>query len=114
MSISTGDKDGNNNKENPTSNILEDSNKKSTKNYFEPRLKDEEYPYIIDTDTQARYEMLEDVFYKICPEQTLDEAKVHTYIYNIQLKSRAERTRLGMKNDDHFIYGEVVSIIFIP
>lgn len=70
--------------------------------YFDSRDKEEETPYEIDEDIQHRHSEIEEIFFKIAPENSIEIAKN---------KSLGERTELGLRNDDNFVYGEIVILI---
>ena len=70
------------------------------KNYFASRSKDEDYPFIIDSDISLKYSQLEKIFNSFFPQDYLSIAKE---------KSRQERDSKKI-NDSSFTYGEIVYI----
>ena len=68
------------------------------KNYYDKRDSEEESIFEFDSDVQKRYEKVEQVYNNIIPSNLYEDAKEN---------SMSERVRLGIKEDDNFVYGEM-------
>lgn len=73
--------------------------------YFDPLNADEESIHEIDPEIQERIRKIEEIYQSLIPTKVQDMA------YE---KSMIERTKLKIKHDDTFVYGEMVSYLFIP
>ncbi len=68
------------------------------KSYYDKRDPEEESLFDFDEDVQKRFEKLEKIYFKIVPEDTIENAKG---------ESMKERIRMGEKENDNFVYGEM-------
>jgi hypothetical protein len=68
------------------------------KNYFDKRDPEEESVCVVDLETQQKYEKIEEIYKNIVGEDKIEDAKT---------KSMSERVRLGIKDNDSYVYGEM-------
>lgn len=79
-------------------NVMDRPVYQEKKRYFDKIDKDEESLIEVDDDTQLRYQQIEKIYNEVIPDQLIEDAKD---------KSRSERDRLGIKDDDSYVYGEM-------